>query len=71
VTSSIPIAKGVVESRGQKEQTDGNGGYLLRNVPVTLGENVSVGVTYVRPTWTCRSGAEPGRRRYYPRPHEH
>src|SRR5581483_9518397 len=50
VTSNTPIVKGFVESRGQVESTDGNGGYVLRNVPVSLGENLSVGVTYVRPT---------------------
>jgi uncharacterized protein (TIGR03437 family) len=50
VASSIPVVKGFVESRGQVELTDGNGSYLLRSVPITLGENLSVGVTYVRPT---------------------
>jgi uncharacterized protein (TIGR03437 family) len=63
VTSSIPIVKGFVESRGQAEFTDGNGAYVLRNVAVSIGENVSVGVTYIRPTGRvdrAQSRATPG-----------
>jgi uncharacterized protein (TIGR03437 family) len=44
-----PISGAIVKLRGQEQKTDGNGSYVLRNVPVTAGENVAVDVTYIRP----------------------
>jgi uncharacterized protein (TIGR03437 family) len=44
-----PVSGAIVKLRGQEQRTDGNGSYVLRNVPVTAGENVIVDVTYIRP----------------------
>lgn len=44
-----PVVGATVKLRGQEAKTDGAGSYILRNVPVTAGENVSVDITYIRP----------------------
>ena len=46
---AAPVRRVLVRVRGREAFTDGNGGFILRNVPVKAGENISVEVSYVRP----------------------
>jgi uncharacterized protein (TIGR03437 family) len=43
-----PVAKAFVRFRGQEALTDGNGGYVLRYVPVKKDEEIAVEVSYLR-----------------------
>jgi uncharacterized protein (TIGR03437 family) len=43
------ISKASVTARGQEAETDGNGSYILSNVPAAAGQNVKVDVTYRLP----------------------
>jgi uncharacterized protein (TIGR03437 family) len=43
-----PVRRALVRFRGQESFTDGNGGFVLRYVPVTAGELISVEASYVR-----------------------
>ncbi|MBI1763765.1 MAG: FG-GAP repeat protein [Acidobacteria bacterium] len=45
-----PVSKANVKARGQEAETDGNGSYILPNVPATAGENITVDVTYRLPS---------------------
>ncbi|MEP7274002.1 MAG: IPT/TIG domain-containing protein, partial [Acidobacteriota bacterium] len=44
-----PVRRALVSLRGQETFTDGNGGYLLRYVPVKNGESIAVEASYQRP----------------------
>ena len=46
---TAPVRRVLVRVRGREAFTDGNGGFILRNVPVKPGDNISVEVSYVRP----------------------
>lgn len=46
--SKTPVARANIRFRGQEAQTDGNGSFVLRYVPVTNGETFSVEVRYLR-----------------------
>lgn len=48
--SGTPVRRALVSARGREDFTDGNGGFILRNVPVKPGGQVSVEVSYLRPT---------------------
>ena len=44
-----PVRRALVRLRGREVFTDGNGAFILRNVPVKPGEQISVEVSYIRP----------------------
>ncbi|MFN0120912.1 MAG: Ig-like domain-containing protein [Blastocatellia bacterium] len=46
---STPVRNALVRLRGQETFTDGNGGYVLRSIPVKAGETVSVEASFQRP----------------------
>jgi uncharacterized protein (TIGR03437 family) len=45
---SAPVRRVLVRARGREVFTDGNGGFILRNVPVKPGEQISVEVSFLR-----------------------
>lgn len=49
-TANKPVAKALVRCKGQISITDGNGSYLLRYIPVTDGEVVTVEGSALLPT---------------------
>ncbi len=49
-TTGKPVAKALVRSKGQIAITDGNGSYVLRYIPVTDGEIVTVEGSVLLPT---------------------
>ncbi len=57
-----PVGKVNVKARGQEAETDGNGSYILRNVPAASGENISVDVTYRLPNGRVSRAQSPDAR---------
>jgi uncharacterized protein (TIGR03437 family) len=48
-----PVRRAVVQARGQTTFTDGNGGFVLRNVPVLkANEQITLTVSFMRPDQT-------------------
>ncbi|HZS05030.1 MAG TPA: Ig-like domain-containing protein [Blastocatellia bacterium] len=43
------VRRGLIRTRGQETFTDGNGGFILRNVPAKAGDLISVEASYQRP----------------------
>ncbi len=46
--SRTPVRRGRANLRGQEAFTDGNGGFILRQVPANAGETLSVAATVIR-----------------------
>ncbi|HWQ34115.1 MAG TPA: Ig-like domain-containing protein [Blastocatellia bacterium] len=44
-----PVRNALVRARGQETFTDGNGGFIIRSVPVKAGETISVEASFLRP----------------------
>jgi uncharacterized protein (TIGR03437 family) len=44
-----PVRNALVRTRGQETFTDGNGGFIVRSVPVKAGETISVEASFLRP----------------------
>ncbi len=57
-----PVSKVNVKARGQEADTDGNGSYILRNVPAASGENIAVDVTYRLPNGRVARAQSPDAR---------
>ncbi len=47
---TTPVRRALVNSRGQETFTDGNGGFTLRNVPLSANNQVSIEASFIRPT---------------------
>lgn len=47
---TTPVRQAIVRCRGQETVTDGNGGFVLRNVEANTGDKLSVEATFVRAT---------------------
>ncbi|HWQ34058.1 MAG TPA: Ig-like domain-containing protein [Blastocatellia bacterium] len=45
---TAPVRRVLVRARGREAFTDGNGGFILRNVPVRPGESISVEASFLR-----------------------
>jgi uncharacterized protein (TIGR03437 family) len=45
---TTPVRNALVRTRGQETFTDGNGGFIIRNVPVKAGETISVEASFLR-----------------------
>jgi uncharacterized protein (TIGR03437 family) len=48
-TLSVPVPGALVQARGQATFTDGDGAFVLRNVPVTNGESLTIEASLLRP----------------------
>lgn len=46
---NIPVRRVLVRARGQEALTDGDGGFVLRNVAAKTGDRITVEVVYARP----------------------
>ena len=46
---NTPVRRVLVGARGQSVFTDGNGGFILRNIPARSGEQITVEASYARP----------------------
>ena len=46
---TTPVRHALVRTRGQETFTDGNGGFIIRRVPVKAGETISVEASFLRP----------------------
>jgi uncharacterized protein (TIGR03437 family) len=46
---ATPVRRAIVRTRGRETFTDGHGSFILRNVPVRLGDSLTVEASYVRP----------------------
>ena len=46
---TTPVRHALVRTRGQETFTDGNGGFIIRSVPVKAGETISVEASFLRP----------------------
>ncbi len=46
---TAPVRRVVVQAHGQSAITDGNGGFILRNLSAKSGEAITLDVTYLRP----------------------
>ncbi|MFN0124480.1 MAG: Ig-like domain-containing protein [Blastocatellia bacterium] len=46
---TAPLRRVLVRARGREAFTDGNGGFILRHVPVRPGEQISVEISFLRP----------------------
>lgn len=57
-----PVSKASVKARGQEAETDGNGSYVLRNVPAAAGQNITVDVTYRLPNGRVARAQSPDAR---------
>lgn len=57
-----PVSKASVKARGQEAETDGNGSYILRNVPAAAGQNIMVDVTYRLPNGRVSRAQSPDAR---------
>jgi uncharacterized protein (TIGR03437 family) len=50
-SSGAPVRRAVVNARGQSTFTDGNGGFVLRNIPVlAANEQITIEASYLRPS---------------------
>ncbi len=47
---ATPVRQAIVRCRGQETVSDGNGGFVLRNVEANAGDKLSVEATFVRAT---------------------
>lgn len=61
-SAAQPVAKASVTARGQESETDGNGSYILRNVPAAAGQNITVDVTYRLPNGRVARAQSPDAR---------
>lgn len=46
---SVPVRRVLVRARGQEALTDGDGGFVLRNVAAKSGDRINIEVAYARP----------------------
>lgn len=47
---TTPVRRALIRFRGQEAFTDGNGGFILRQVPVNSGERVQIEASFQRPS---------------------